>query len=117
MSAESNQRGEYQEQDRQLARYFAERAVPPPSMRLTQAILRDASAVAQARSTKVPALVALRELWRVLGGWRMLVPSAATGMALALAVLGSNVDLGPSDESVDVLSQAMFDEQYEDFAP
>lgn len=117
MKNEPNNMHRDEDQDRLLADFFAQSPLPPVGPQLAKSILADAERLA-ARRRRRPALADFfSECWGLLGGWRVLVPSAATGLALAVAVLSTNIDFGYADESVDVLSQAMLDGQYEDFVP
>ncbi|MBD8527711.1 hypothetical protein [Pseudomarimonas arenosa] len=119
MSPESNHVSSDKSQDRLLERYLAERAPPVLSPQLVDRILDDAARVSRQRHQRGGLASVLQDLWRLLGGWRLLMPSAATGMALALALLGSNLDwerVGEIEsEPVDLLSQAMLDESYAEF--
>lgn len=117
MKSEPNTMHRDDEQDRLLAQFFARQSLPPVAPQLAKTILADAERLAAGRRPRPGLVEFLNECWALVGGWRVLVPSAATGLALAVAVLSSNIDFGYADESVDVLSQAMLDGQYEDFVP
>ena len=95
-------------------------SVPAPRADLSAAILANADRLRQQRVLRAaqPGLgELLRQLWSTIGGWRWLLPSAASGMALALIGLNLTPLVEPPTESVDVLSQAMLDDHYENFLP